>query len=504
MQSPSSLAAKRSGTEKQFESTTNLLKRHASAHSAHTPEKSKMQQPIEHESEVSLFLASQIQLENLEIQRRRMADALDPVTAFAYFKLRELYWTVTKQLGLGHLHDGSSTQDRSRQRRRPLLPKELVSDDTLASIRSCRVFIDVTPTLRVGGKTGVQRVVREIAKRSIRDRFALPVVVENGELLPYYDHPLLPTSITFEQGDKFMLLDASWGMLSEHLPLIQRLADVDGQLITVVHDLIPLIHPLSVTPRMTEEFSEWFEKLVLKSDRIICVSKSTAMSFVAYVSRRDLATKPNLRIGWWRLGADFDDKDDSIISSEAKIVTTSETPYFLSVGTLEPRKCYPIALDAFERLWARGIDARYVIIGRAGWQSESLEHRIKQHGEFGRRLLWLDKASDADLHHCYARARALVYPSMIEGFGLPLVEAGHYGVPVIASDLPVFHETGGDHVRYFNLLDSIDLADKIEKLYREPIEKEKMPVYSWDDSARRLANLILNDAYQTDAELVPS
>lgn len=456
-----------------------------------------MEQQIEHESEVALFLASQIQLEILEMKRKRMANALDPVTAFVYFKLREFYWTVTRQLGLAHLHDGSRARRRLNSKRRPLLPRELASDDTFSAISSCRVFIDVTPTSRFGGKTGIQRVVREIAKRSIRDRFALPVIVENGELLSYYDHPSLPRSVKFREGDKFVLLDASWGMLSEHLPFIQCLADVGGQLITILHDLIPLIHPLSVTPEMTDEFNAWFEKIVLKSDRIICVSKSTAMNFIAYVVRKDLAAKPHLRISWWRLGADFDDEGNARVSAEARTVTSNETPYFLSVGTLEPRKCYPIALDAFERLWSRGVDARYVIIGRASGQSESLEHRITQHSEFGRRLLWLDKASDADLHHCYTQACALVYPSMIEGFGLPLVEAGRYGLPVIASDLPVFHETGGDHVRYFNLLDSIDLADKIETLYREPIEKEKMPIYSWDDSARNLFNLILNDAYQT-------
>jgi glycosyltransferase involved in cell wall biosynthesis len=454
-------------------------------------------QRIEPESEIALFLASQILQENLEINRRRKAYALDPVTAFIYYKLREFYWTATRRLGLAHLHDGSRTRPRLSLNRRPVLPGELAFGDTSSANSSGRVFIDGTPTLRIGGKTGVQRVVREIAKRSIRDRFALPVIVENGELFSYYDHPSLSRSVKFREGDKFVLLDASWGMLSEHLPIIQGLAEVGGQLITVLHDLIPLIHPLSVSPRMTEEYGEWFEKIVLKSDRVICVSESTATDFSAYVARKNLATKSHLRIGWWRLGADFDGEFDAPPSVEAKAVTANETPFFLSVGSLEPRKAYPIALDAFERLWSRGVDARYVIIGRAGWQSEALAHRIRQHREFGRRLLWLDAANDADLHHCYAHACALVYPSVIEGFGLPLVEAGHYGLPVIASDLPVFHEIGGDHVRYFNLLDSIDLADKIENLYREPIDKEKMPICSWDDSARDLANLILNEAYQT-------
>lgn len=460
-----------------------------------------METQIDYETRVALYLASQIQQENLAINRIRTADALDPVTAFVYFKLREFYWTLTRRMGLAHLHDGSRSRRRPILERRPPLPEELASDDEFTFASSRRVFIDVTPTHRFGGKTGVQRVVREIAKRSVRDRFALPVIIENGELLSYYNHPSLPHSITFGEGDKFVLLDASWGMLAEYAPIVQALSDAGGQLITVIHDLIPLIHPLGVAPQMTEEFREWFERFALKSDRVICVSKSGAMDFIAYVTRSNLPTNPYLHIGWWRLGADFDDEDDAPISAAAKAVTANERPYFLSVGTIEPRKGYPIALDAFERLWLRGVDVGYVIVGRAGWQSEALEHRIKRHWEYGRRLLWLDKASDADLRHCYTHARALVYPSMIEGFGLPLVEAGYYGLPIIASDLPVFHEIGGDHVRYFNLLDSVDLADKIEKLHQQPAENERWPAYSWDDSAQNLESLILNDAYQTQVEL---
>ncbi|WP_442754334.1 glycosyltransferase family 4 protein [Methylocystis sp. JAN1] len=458
-----------------------------------------METPSAYETKVTHYLAAQAQRENVEMRRRQIEDSVDPITTFAYLRLRELYWTVTRMLGLSFLHDGERRRRRSSIVRRPPLSNDAALELSL-SLASRRIFIDVTPTARFGGNTGIQRVVREIAKRAIASPFALPVVIQDGVVIPYYDHPTAPRSIEFTAGDTLVLLDACWGLTADYLPIVQKLEAAGGRLVTVVYDIIPLMHPLSVPPKMAETFSEWFETFVLASDAVACISKSVAKDFVEFTSRNSLVVKPGLRIGWWRLGADFANEDMRPVSHTVEAFTASETPYFLSVGSLEPRKAYPVALDAFDRLWNSGVDLRYVIVGRAGWQSDALARRIRRHPEYGRRLLWLDKASDADLRRCYERAAALVFPSAIEGFGLPLVEAGGEGLPVIASDLPVFREIGGGQVDYFKLLDSDDLAEKIERRLRTPASKTRTPAYSWEDSARALVDLIMNDGYQMRAD----
>ncbi len=84
--------------------------------------------------------------------------------------------------------------------------------------------------------------------------------------------------------------------------------------------------------------------------------------------------------------------------------------------------------------------------------------QLQKHSQYGKSLFWLNDATDTELAFCYRNARALVYPSIIEGFGLPLVEALYYGCPVLASDIPVFHEIGGDHCTYFSLESSAQLG----------------------------------------------
>lgn len=442
---------------------------------------------------VALYLATQIQKEHLELYRQRAASGIDPVTFFVYQKIKEFIWTAARLVGFAHLHDG--TRKRIPKPRHPPIPRD--GDDSARAIldASPRLFIDVTPTFRFGRNQGVQRVVREIAKRSIRFG-ALPVVIEDKRVVPYF-RPSRPCSpIELRKGDKFIIFDASWMIADEYAPIIEALSEVGGQLVTLVYDIIPLVQPLSVAAPVTEQFRTWLEAIVLKSDRVLCISRSVADDLVSYLLRGGLRAKPELRVGWWRLGADFEQSEEAI-SPAALRATSGKAPFFLSVGTLEPRKAYPVALDAFDLLWRSGaIDARYVILGRAGWQSEALQRDIRKHPEYGRRLFWLNDASDADLFHCYERARALIFPSALEGFGLPLVEARRRGIPVIASDIPVFHEIGGDNVRYFDLLDSVGLADEILRAFREgPTRRASIPV-SWDEAAQALLELVATDSYQ--------
>ena len=88
---------------------------------------------------------------------------------------------------------------------------------------------------------------------------------------------------------------------------------------------------------------------------------------------------------------------------------------------------------------------------------DDLASMLHAHPEAGRRLFWMQDASDAMLDRVYARARLLLAASLGEGFGLPLVEAARHGLPIVARDLPVFREVAGEHAYYFSGTSADDL-----------------------------------------------
>jgi glycosyltransferase involved in cell wall biosynthesis len=189
---------------------------------------------------------------------------------------------------------------------------------------------------------------------------------------------------------------------------------------------------------------------------------------------------PGGRIEYFPLGSDFGTVAKGEPSKAVRgIFGHAFSPTFLVVGTLEPRKSQATVLDAFELLWQRGDASRLILVGREGFGSHVLARRILRHPERGRRLIWLSKASDADLELCYRNATALINVSRHEGFGLPIVEAQHRGLAVIASDIPVFREVGGDRVAYVPPDDEIALAKAIEGALRPLPQRSPEPAIAW-------------------------
>jgi alpha-1,2-rhamnosyltransferase len=125
-----------------------------------------------------------------------------------------------------------------------------------------------------------------------------------------------------------------------------------------------------------------------------------------------------------------------------------------------------------------------------------LARRIVSHAEFGRRLFWLKDASDAELRDLYEHARALIFPSVAEGFGLALIEAAHYGLPIIASDIPVFREIGGDAISYFDVADSEMLSGRTRECLAAAKTRPSIPFMTWRESTEGLLDIIETSAYQ--------
>jgi glycosyltransferase involved in cell wall biosynthesis len=118
-------------------------------------------------------------------------------------------------------------------------------------------------------------------------------------------------------------------------------------------------------------------------------------------------------------------------------------PYYLFVGTLEPRKNLPRLLRAFAAIKHRDPELKLVLAGDAGWGEQKLEQRIAELS-IEDSVVLTGRLDETSLHCYYRHALALVLPSLYEGFGLPLLEAMQYGVPVITSDRSSMPEVAGD------------------------------------------------------------
>jgi glycosyltransferase involved in cell wall biosynthesis len=411
-------------------------------------------------------------------------------------RARELYWTVSAFVGLSRLHDGKwrPPSPALAENMRPILAGDIPSPPAHG-----RLLIDVTATHRYGKRSGIQRVVREIALAAVRAGDGLPVFVEGGRLFSHFRHPALPETIEPGAGDILLLLDSGWGFWPEYPPLMAAARAAGARVVGCVYDLIPLDYPDATETANRMGFEQWFAHVLMRCDALVCISRSVADALVDRLRDDGLAPSP-LRIGYWPLGADFQFPVGSRPSARVQALLDEPSPFFLSVGTVEPRKAYPVALDAFERLWAEGANCRYVIVGRPGWNTDALQKQIRGHKAAGRKLVWLDDAEDAELAALYVSARALVFPSVAEGFGMPLVEALMRGVPVIASDIPVFREVGGVTALYFPALDSRALAVALLRALEGLPPPAAPTVVTWRESAARLAALVKGDLYQIDED----
>jgi glycosyltransferase involved in cell wall biosynthesis len=140
-----------------------------------------------------------------------------------------------------------------------------------------------------------------------------------------------------------------------------------------------------------------------------------------------------------------DAPDTELLASVASAPAGVQPPYFLMVGTIEPRKNHLTALRAFRGALQRrpGSGARLVLAGSPGWLYEPVERAIVEL-ELQTRVLRLGRVDRGTLKWLYQHAQALLFPSFYEGFGIPVVEAFALDCPVIAARIPAVCEVAGE------------------------------------------------------------
>lgn len=171
-------------------------------------------------------------------------------------------------------------------------------------------------------------------------------------------------------------------------------------------------------------------------------------------------------------------------------------PFVLVVGTLEPRKNLPRLIEAFAGV-DPGLRERYrlVLAGAAGWQTDETFASIAQHGDS---VTTLGYVSDEDLAALYRAAEIVCYPSLYEGFGLPVLEAMQSGTAVLTSSTSSMPEVGGDAARYVDPLDVADIRRGLQDLLADPDERDRLARlgrerserFSWERTARQTLQLL--------------
>ena len=288
-------------------------------------------------------------------------------------------------------------------------------------------------------------------------------------------------SLAVGPGDLLVLADECWNYKVWEAAALARAQG--ATVVLVLYDLIPLRQPQYCAPLFTRVFRPWLLKMAVHCDAVMCISRATAADFQSFCQEQGVVPPPTSH---FRLGCDLGTADVlGAIRESVAGFADRPGPWFAVVGTIEPRKNHVLLLQVFERLWARGIDAGLFVAGRPHPGSTDLIIRMQQHPEQGRRLLTLLDASDAEVSLAYSRCRALLFPTLAEGFGLPLVEARARGCTVIASSLPALLELADEGVHYF----APDSASELEALILEQAssnQRHSPPparAFSWRDSA---------------------
>ena len=263
------------------------------------------------------------------------------------------------------------------------------------------------------------------------------------------------------------------------------------RVVSVVHDLTPVTHPEWHAERTLAGFLPFWDWTAERAARFVCVSEATARE----LARLYPDTRLRIRVAPNGVDPQFSPAEDGAAREAARRRFAGGRPFILHLGTLEPRKNVAALVTACERLWDEDAGRPdLVLAGGVGWKAAPLLERIERSAHRGRIHLagYAPRETARDL---YRAAEVFVFPSLAEGFGLPLVEAMACGAPCVASTADALVEVGGHAALYAPADDPQALARAVATALEDPETRRRLSaegprrarLFTWEAAAAATA-----------------
>jgi len=261
---------------------------------------------------------------------------------------------------------------------------------------------------------------------------------------------------------------------------------------TAIHDLTYIKYPELMEKDNLPHLLRIVKRSITDSDIIITVSEAVKKEIIEHfdVSATKILSLP------------IPPDEAFLIKNNAEVHKKYHIPtkkYIFFISTIEPRKNVPFLINAYTKLPKEITDEYSLILsGGLGWKSEQSIDAIAKARAQGLNVVHTGYIDEADKSALYQQASLFVFPSIYEGFGMPILEAAASKVPIIASDIPVLREAAGDGAQFFALDNNTSLIRSMEDVLTNPRLQQKLITaasahlasFSWQENAEKIINKV--------------
>lgn len=290
--------------------------------------------------------------------------------------------------------------------------------------------------------------------------------------------------VVFNVGDTVVLLGAGWNELRTLEKLREEKVANGIKIVQHINDVLPIYQPHLFADELPKYFVPYINSVIETADIVTVISQSTKRDIQEYCKERKVPKPPKIRV--IRLG---DTPQVSTIATSPAGLTEHDK-FILAVGTFEIRKNYQIIYQAVKLAQLEGKQLPKIIIaGKEGWLTNDLRHVLKHDPHVQTQIIWLSDANDGQLRWLYEHCMFTLFPSLAEGWGLPIAESLGYGKTCLASGVSSMLEVGDSMVEHFSPYDPREFMEKIltvsqKRRYeaRNQYIKENYHPFTWDQS----------------------